>query len=516
VAEDLVEDPAAARIFLRALRDFSETCEPPQLHHDCPFSHEISADLRGCGEECMDLLGKYGGPPPSTELTLSNGITVRRSRRPRPRHSAVRESQAYDARAAYLSESERSPRPQWSLQSLLYRFKELIQTPPWQFENATEERNAEIRDIVILLGARGLSLEEHLNSTARFFARMGLFAELIAGRATGVDEHSVIGQWIEFIDREGSKLPEMPSGQSGVGGGAEKLPPFHEIILLGMWSSLAPIEDVLAWVPPTETFEVLASRPKDEFDADAARRASEGRWLIDRFTETYLDRWDDDSLCYEWSFLHGQASPPCSPFELRAREVKLPELSAEMADRLVKKVRRKAKSGREVRRLDVSTSMITSHLVKPAATFLREGRFTEARALFEAILQTDPESADANNNLGFCLLPDNPQLALKYFDETERLTGARGDLLAANRMLALAKLGQVTAVLDIADGAFGLSLSSVQDEAVKLAPGVGSYVWNIPSVLTGASPQLDEVSDLRSYAAEILRAIESSANSGSD
>jgi hypothetical protein len=83
-------------------------------------------------------------------------------------------------------------------------------------------------------------------------------------------------------------------------------------------------------------------------------------------------------------------------------------------------------------------------------------------------------------------------------------------------MLALAKLGQVTAVLDIADGAFGLSLSSVQDEAVKLAPGVGSYVWNIPSVLTGASPQLDEVSDLRSYAAEILRAIESSANSGSD
>jgi tetratricopeptide (TPR) repeat protein len=185
------------------------------------------------------------------------------------------------------------------------------------------------------------------------------------------------------------------------------------------------------------------------------------------------------------------------------------ELSAEMADRLVKQVRRKAKNGKDVRRFDVSTSTITSHLVKPAASFLREGRFTEARALFEAILQTDPESADANNNLGFCLLPENPQLALKYFDETERLTGARGDLLAANRMLALAKLGEVTAALDIADVAFGLAMSSIQDKNVKLAPGVGSYVWNIASVLTGTSPQLDEVGDLRSYAVEILRAIES-------
>lgn len=509
MAENLVEDPNSARIFLRALREFSETCEPPQLHHDCPFAHEISENLRGCGEECMDLLGKYGGPPPSTELTLSNGLTVRRSRRPRPRHSAIRESRAYDARAEYLSESERSPRPQWSLQALLYRFRELIQTPPWRFENEPEERDNEIREIIVLLGARGLTMNEHLNLTVRFFARMALFAELVTGRASEVDEHTEIGEWVAFVEREGRKLPDVPPGPSESRSGLENRSPFHEMILLGMWASLSPIDEVLSWAPPKATFEDFASRSKEDFEAESSVRTSQGRWLIDRFTETYLDRWDDDSLCYEWSFLHGQVSPPCSPFELRAREVKMTELSAEMADRLVKQVRRKAKNGKDMRRFDVSTSTITSHLVKPAASFLREGRFTEARALFEAILQTDPESADANNNLGFCLLPENPQLALKYFDETERLTGARGDLLAANRMLALAKLGEVTAVLDIADVAFGLAMSSIQDKNVKLAPGVGSYVWNIASVLTGTSPQLDEVGDLRSYAVEILRAIES-------
>ena len=155
MAEELVGDPTAARIFLRALRDYSESCEPPHLHHNCPFAVEISSDLRGCGEECMDLLGKFGGPPPSSELTLSSGITVRRAHRPRPRHSAVRESQAYDARAEFLSESERSPRVQWSLQSLLYRFRELIQVPPWEVQDSADDREDELRDVLILLGARG-------------------------------------------------------------------------------------------------------------------------------------------------------------------------------------------------------------------------------------------------------------------------------------------------------------------------------------------------------------------------
>jgi len=151
--------------------------------------------------------------------------------------------------------------------------------------------------------------------------------------------------------------------------------------------------------------------------------------------------------------------------------------------------------------------MVTAHLVKPAASFLREGRFTEARALFEAILQTDPESADANNNLGFCLIPENPQLSLSYFNEVERLSGAQSDLLAANRMLALAKIGQTTAVLDIAEASFGLS--GISSDLALRQPSLGgnSFVWNVRSILNGTAPQLDEVTDLRAYAAEILNAV---------
>jgi len=508
MAEDLTGDPTATRIFLRALREYSEACEPPLLHHNCPFAVEISPGLRGCGEECMDLLGKYGGPPASSELTMTNGITVRRSHRPRPRHSALRESQAYDARAEYLSESERSPRVQWSLQSLLYRFRELIQRPPWHPREDDANRESEIQEILVLLSARGLSLNDQLHSSARFLVRMGLFAELVSNRLVEMDEQSVLGRWQSYIRDEGGKLPPLSASPAS---GTDQLAPFHEILLLvlAVWSVNSSIDDVLAWAPPEASLNELLSKMSrsDSEVQEPDVQGLKGRWLIDRFTETYLDRWETDSLCLEWSFVHGQVSPPCSPYELRAREVKLPELSAEMADRLVKHSRRPAKGSGSSRSLETSTSMMTAYLVKPAANFLREGRFTEARALFEAILQTDPESADANNNLGFCLIPENPQLSLKYFDETEKLTGARSNLLAANRMLALAKLGQTTAVIDIAEASFGLSNATSEKDLGQPRPGASSFVWNVTSILKGSSPQLDEVTDLRTYAAEILSAV---------
>ena len=505
MAEELAGDPTATQIFLRALRDYSETCEPPQLHHNCPFAVEISPDLRGCGEECMDLLGKYGGPPPSSELTLTSGITVRRSRRPRPRHSAVREAQAYDARAEYLSESERSPRVQWSLQSLLYRFRDVIQTAPWEPHDSFEDRATELGELLALLGARGLSLEQHLHSSARFLIRMSLFAELVAVQLEDTDQQSEIGRWQSYIKNEGEKLPPPPEDPTR---GSDRQVPFREIILLGAWANNASIQEVVAWSPPSMPLdEILNQKSSGEVSQKLEDQGTQGRWLVDRFTETYLDRWETESLCLEWLFVHGQVSPPCSTFELKAREVKLTELSAEMADRLVKNSRRVAKGSHGQRTHDVSTSMLTYHLVKPAVNFLRAGRFTEARALFEAILQTDSESADANNNLGFCLIPDNPQLSLKYFDETEKLTGARSDLLAANRMLALAKIGQKTAVVDIAEASFGLSGVSSDLTLVQPRLGASSFVWNVKSILTGIFPQLDEVTDLRVYAAEILNVV---------
>ena len=76
MAEELIGDQNDSQIFLRALRDYSESCEPPNLKQDCPFAIDISPGLRGCGEECMDLLGRFGAPPPLDNVLGANGITI--------------------------------------------------------------------------------------------------------------------------------------------------------------------------------------------------------------------------------------------------------------------------------------------------------------------------------------------------------------------------------------------------------------------------------------------------------
>jgi hypothetical protein len=64
-------------IFLRALQQFSDECEPPELQPLCPFSVDLADGGRGCAEECMDILAKYGDPQlQSGELTSGTGLSL--------------------------------------------------------------------------------------------------------------------------------------------------------------------------------------------------------------------------------------------------------------------------------------------------------------------------------------------------------------------------------------------------------------------------------------------------------
>lgn len=509
MAEELIGDQSASQIFLRALRDYSESCEPPNLKSDCPFAIEISPGHRGCGEECMDLLGRFGAPRPLDSATGASEIAIRRTRRPRPRHSATRESQAFDARAAYLSESEKSPRQQWSMQSLLYRLKELIQTPPWTFNEVNESRTEQISSITNLLSARGLDLNRHLDKGIRLQVQMSLF-QLIAPSHVAKFENSIeVEVWRKYLTESLEEIESITKKSLTPAVRNEDSLLYRTHIALGLWADLTSLDSIIAWEVPAQKFsQIITAQPDLISDESINDDKCNGKWLIDRFTETYLDRWDTESLCREWSFIHGQMAPPCSPFELKSREVKVSLLSQEMSDRLVKTNKIQRKKNRAQRSPEQQTSLMSSQLVKPAVSFLRQGRFTEAQALFEAILQMDPTDPGANNNLGFCLIPQNPELSLKYFDECEKLTGTRSELLSANRMLALASLGRRTIVAEIATTEFGLDSSVCEVANYKSDGSGGAYLWNIDSILDRSDAVLDEVSDVKNYASSLLARIQ--------
>ena len=511
MTEELIGDQNASQIFLRALREYSESCEPPNLKHDCLFAIEISPGHRGCGEECMDLLGRFGAPRPLDSAIGANGITIRRLRRPRPRHSATRDMQAFDARAAYLSESERSPRQQWSMQSLLYRLKELVQTPPWTFSEVNESRIEQISNITHLLSARGLDLNRHLDTAIRLQVRMSLFQLIAPSQIAKFEDSIKVEVWREYITEAIETIESIESiAKKSLTPSAKKDNSllFRTHVALGLWADHISLDSIIAWEVPAQKFsEILKSPPDMKFDEAFINDKRNGKWLVDRFTETYIDRWDTESLCREWSFIHGQIAPPCSPFELKSREVKVSALSQEMSDRLVRVNKNQSSRVKTLQTPEHQTGLMTSQLVKPAVGFLSQGRFIEAQALFEAILQMDPSDPDANNNLGFCLIPQNPELSLKYFDECEKLTGKRSELLSVNRMLALASLGRRTIVTAIATTEFGLDPSVCELTDYKSDGSSGAYLWNIDSILDRSDAVLDQVSDFQKYASSLLAQI---------
>jgi hypothetical protein len=63
-------------IFLRALQQFSDECQPPELQPLCPFSVELVDEGRGCAEECMDILAEHGDPRTlHAGVDLGNGMS---------------------------------------------------------------------------------------------------------------------------------------------------------------------------------------------------------------------------------------------------------------------------------------------------------------------------------------------------------------------------------------------------------------------------------------------------------
>lgn len=96
----LPNEGAGREIFLRALREYSERCSPPELTPGCPFAIETLNGARGCGEECVDLLAAHRAPPPVEEIRLGGGFALR-PRRPRARHGGGRRPKPFDMGELY-------------------------------------------------------------------------------------------------------------------------------------------------------------------------------------------------------------------------------------------------------------------------------------------------------------------------------------------------------------------------------------------------------------------------------
>jgi hypothetical protein len=131
-------------IFLRALQQFSDECEPPELQPLCPFSVDLVGGGRGCAEECMDILAEHGDPRTlRAGVDLGNGIVAERRpvRKFRPRRGPEAGSRPFDAQGTMVLDRD-SGRPvaTWSTISLIKVLEQELSRSPVDAEPSRSTR----------------------------------------------------------------------------------------------------------------------------------------------------------------------------------------------------------------------------------------------------------------------------------------------------------------------------------------------------------------------------------------
>ena len=471
MSSELPQDPQERELFLRALREYSERCQPPALTPDCPYSIETATPgVRACGEECMDLLGKHNAPRPSEERDLGQGLSIREVRRPRTRRIRHPSKKPYDAREVYLQDRASGSPERWRLAAILVGLSDLVQTLPPADPIKADARRADIEKLINLTRGRGLNFETQVLPSLRIHIGGTVFAHLLV-----FDNHKDTAAKVFAFDRTDGwlNLAKRHSEQPN--------PDRSLFMAVSSWALSATTGELFDWNPPVHpSFEAPPPRI-DHIEDDAA-------WIYERFTITYLDKWSESSLCKEWLYLHGQCSAPCLPLEMSVREIPATDLALVMADKL-------ASQDTVPRKPD----QLSDSLVLPAINFLIEGRRMEAAALFEAAVHNDPDSVDALNNLGFCLLPDNPERALRYLEKAAATGHGDVELINVNRLLGLASVGRRTSALDLA--------ATHLHRYANKGPRPQTWLWEIESVLRSNEPQLIKCYDLASYVIAIQEMI---------
>jgi hypothetical protein len=486
VTSDPLPDSGPEReIFLRALRRFSDACEPPDLIAECPFSIDLPGGGRGCGEECLELLDRYGVPPSAGQVPMGSGGMAAHSmgppRRP-PSHPARR---AFDAAENFYRDSDSPDRSRWHTSSLLYDLRRAYL--PAQTSLLDPQRCDKLTSAADELRRRGFDVDALL--------RLGLGAQLATSLALAVVMPDLLAAQRSRRGAQGAP-DETPRAEPPAGWpklldallevegpqGIEPPPPDADELAIAryrmrvamtgqfrhrirIWAGTASVDDLINWLPPAID-DFLAY----DLGRESALRAESRRqgWVVDRFTQTYLNTWDIDSLKLEWQYQRSAEEPRCPPREMAGRSVDSNDLARALAEATTRPV------------------SDTLRVLLPAAVrLLHEGHRGAAAAMFDAARHEQWDNAEFHNNFGFCLLPDDPAGALEALELASKM-GYRGTVNVCNRVLALFHVGRHAAALEVAERAV---------DGWKDLDTVPSYLWDF----TSPEPKLLEKQCPRCY-----------------
>lgn len=365
------------QLMIRAVAAMSADCQMPDLTRECPFMTQ-TAKGPVCAEECVDLVAQYPDDLVDAGVVRLGGGVAAQAQRVRPRRDPAPDQAPFDARSDYLADLD-THIDAWRFTSLLVALRECAM-------GNVDDRMPSPSELLEAVSQRGLD--------GPAIVRLALGSTFAAGVVMHLVEHAAGGhdgqpsEWLETLTQLGWIQEDTTENSA--------FPMLNDKGLHGIfaWFQVAdPHVSLAGGVPAPEDLKDAAKHLK----TDREQFAAEAEWVFDRFTETYLDGWSPESLKREWRYQNAQLSGCCPPAIMRQRLVSQPDLASRLANLAIT-------DGPGPRRDLVAVK-------NGAATAAIRGDLHRAVTLFEYLHETYPDDLEVQNNLAFCLIPDNPARA---------------------------------------------------------------------------------------------------------
>lgn len=150
--------PHTPEFWLRALREYSEQCDAPDLTPGCPY-RRVSENIGAwCLDECVDLLAKHDAPPPLERELRAGDMTIIKARHPRIRRNLIRPKAPFDVREQFLADAC-LPLSQRRTTALMYELSQFVASPRVGGEDEAEIDATDPVEIMRELSRRGFDAE---------------------------------------------------------------------------------------------------------------------------------------------------------------------------------------------------------------------------------------------------------------------------------------------------------------------------------------------------------------------
>lgn len=346
----------------------------------------------------------------------------------------------FDARKTLMCEDPNGSREKWRTTSLVLEITDVLQTR-FRRDKSHEAAARRFKLAADELTRRGVDADA--------LARYGMLEELlgpllIALLVTHVLAHTELEEELVAakVDVEGWRaLLRIEVTEAAVE--REHMTALLEqaisrvLVPMLVWGGRAPLSALLTLSVPSEE-EFWAPITVEGADVELREKY---RWLVERYTESYVNEWDKASLYLEYRYQRNLEPTWFPAAVLDDRRPPLSELEAEIAARAAGLSQ---PATNEAPMVNFPVHGMTDH----ARSLLEAGRIRDAAALFEFAVHQWPTEPAAHNNLAFCLIPENPAQALVHLQQAQRLKYQPLSLLAYNRACCYVTLRQPRAALD--------------------------------------------------------------------